>query len=247
VARFRLTLEYDGRDFSGWQVQPGAARTVQGTLEAALGRVSGGGPVRVAGASRTDAGVHAEGQVAAADLETGLDAPTLARALNGALPRDVAVVDARLADPDFDPRRQAVSKLYGYALWNGPARSPLRDARSLRVEGALDLPAMREAASRLLGTHDFASFQAARSGAVTTVRTLSRFDVVGIAPGEIRLFVAGDGFLRHMIRIAAGTLLEVGRGRRHPASLPSLLAARDRGAAGPTAPAHALTLLRIQY
>ena len=245
-ACFRLTLEYDGREFRGWQRQPGGCRTVQGTLEAAVEAVAGQ-VVRVEGASRTDAGVHAEGQVAALRLATRLDAAGLARALNAVLPGDVAVVGAAPAPDDFDPRRQARGKLYRYALWNGPARSPLRAARSLRVEGPLDLSAMRAGAALLRGTHDFGSFQATRSGARTRVRTLDRLDVVVTAPGEVALLVGGDAFLRHMVRILAGTLLEVGRGRRAPGSLVAVLAARSRAAAGPTAPPHALTLVRVEY
>lgn len=243
---FRLTLEYDGRDFAGWQVQPGGRRTVQGTLEAAVQRITGHA-VRVAGASRTDAGVHAEGQVAGLRVPTRLGADGLARALNGVLPRDLTVVAAAIAPESFDARRDARSKLYRYAIWNGAAPSPLRAGRSLRVERRLDLAAMREAAALLRGTHDFASFQAARSGGQTTVCTLSRLDVTLVAPGELALFVEGDGFLRHMVRILAGTLVEVGRGRRPAGGLPAVLVARDRRAAGPTAPARALTLVRVFY
>ncbi len=243
---FRLTLEYDGRGFCGWQAQPGGRRSVQGTLEDAARRVARG-PVEVAGASRTDAGVHAEGQVARLRAESGLDPAALARALNGVLPPDVAVRAAELAPEGFDPRRDARSKLYRYAVWNGRTPSPLRAARSLHVERPLDLAAMREAAALLCGTHDFASFQAARSGSRTSVRTLTRLDVVEVGPGELGLYVEGEAFLRHMVRILAGTLLEVGRGRRSPRELPAVLAARDRRAAGPTAPAHALTLVRIRY
>jgi tRNA pseudouridine38-40 synthase len=246
MGTFRLTLEYDGRDFCGWQAQPGGRRSVQGTLEEAARRVAGGA-VEVAGASRTDAGVHAEGQVVRLRAGARLEPETLARALNGILPRDVAVREAAPVPEGFDPRRDARSKLYRFAIWNGPGPSPLRAARSLRVERPLDRVAMREAAFRLRGTHDFASFQAARSDARSAVRTVSRLDVVEVAPGELCLYVEGNAFLRHMVRILAGTLVEVGRGRRAAAGLPAALAARDRRAAGPTAPAHALTLVRIRY
>lgn len=243
---FRLTLEYDGRDFCGWQVQPGGRRSVQGTLEEAARQVAGGS-VEVSGASRTDAGVHAEGQVARLRAATTLAPEILARALNGVLPADLAVREVARAPEAFDPRRDARSKLYRYAIWNGPRRSPLRAARSLRVERPLDRAAMREAASQLRGTHDFRSFQAARSDPGSGLRTLSRLDLVELAPGELCLYVEGDAFLRHMVRILTGTLLEVGRGRRAASGLPALLAARDRRAAGPTAPAHGLTLVRIRY
>jgi len=244
LPRFRLTLEYDGTGFAGWQVQPGGLRTVQGVLGAALERIAGH-PCRPAGASRTDAGVHAEGQVASLDLETGLDAERLRRALNGVLPRDLAVVDAAAVAPGFHARWAARSKLYRYRIWNGASPSPLRAAWTHRVFTPLDLPAMRRAAAQLLGSHDFRSFQAARAAPGTTVRTLTRVDLEGETRGEVRIWVAGDAFLRHMVRILAGTLVEVGIGRRDPDGIAPLLAARDRSRAGPTAPARGLCLVRI--
>jgi tRNA pseudouridine38-40 synthase len=239
-------LEYDGTDFAGWQSQAGGERTVQATLAAALAEIAGG-PVRVVGAGRTDAGVHAEGQVAAATLATRLDAETLARALNAKLPPDVAVRAALLAAHGFDPRREARSKLYRYAVWNGAEPSPLRRRRCPHVREPLDVAAMGKAAADLVGRHDFTSFQAAGSAARSSVRSLSRASVEGETGGEVRFELAGDGFLRHMVRNAVGTLLEVGLGRRAPDSLPALLAARDRSRAGPTAPACGLTLVRVDY
>jgi tRNA pseudouridine38-40 synthase len=246
VPTFRLTLEYDGGDFAGWQVQPGDRRTVQGTLEEALARITGQRP-RVTGAGRTDAGVHAEGQVASLVVDTGLGPGALARALNGVLPADLSVVDARLAPEGFHARYDARSKLYRYALWNGEARSPLRASRTHRVVTRLDLAAMRSAAAALVGTHDFASFQTAGSPVRSTVRTLLRLDLEGEPRGEIRILVEADGFLRHMVRILAGTLIEVGLGRREARALPGVLAARDRSRAGRTAPARGLTLLHVWY
>jgi tRNA pseudouridine38-40 synthase len=244
LPRFRLTLEYDGAGFAGWQVQPGGRRTVQGVLGAALERVVGH-PCRPVGASRTDAGVHAEGQVASVELATGLDADRLRRALNGVLPRDVAVVEAARAAPDFHARSAARSKLYRYRIWNGASPSPLRAARSHRVFTPLDLGAMRRAASHLLGRHDFRSFRAARAAPGSTLRTLGRVDLEGESRGEVRIWVEGDAFLRHMVRILAGTLVEVGIGRRDPDAMPALLAAGDRAQAGPTAPARGLCLVRV--
>jgi len=243
---FRLTLEYDGTDFAGWQSQAQGERTVQATLAAALAEIAGA-PVRVTGAGRTDAGVHAEGQVAAAVLETRLDAGTLLRALNAHLPRDVAVVDCAVAQDGFDPRREARSKLYRYAIWNAPVASPLRRRGFHHVPAPLDVAAMKEAVAHLLGRRDFASFQAAGSSVTDTVRTLTRVELTGAAGAEVVLAVEGDGFLRHMVRNVAGTLLEVGAGRRPPGSIPELLAAQDRTRAGPTAPARGLTLVRVDY
>jgi tRNA pseudouridine38-40 synthase len=243
---FRLTLEYDGEAFEGWQRQPGEHRTVQGTLETAIARVSGQ-RVALIGSGRTDAGVHGEGQVASLQLETSLDADRLRAALNGVLPRDVAVVGAALASEGFHARRDALSKLYRYRVWNGRDRSPLRAARALCLQRPLDVEAMRRAARHFVGTHDFASFCAAGSSVLTTERALQRLDVVGESGARVELFFEGGGFLRQMARILAGTLLAVGSGRWVPGDMPAILAARDRRKAGPTAPAHALTLVAVRY
>jgi len=248
---FRFVLEYDGTDFAGWQRQREGERTVQGVLEDALARVVG---VRAAviGAGRTDAGVHAEGQVASAELETVLAPETLARALNARLPCDVAVLEATLAPPGFHARYDARAKVYRYSIWNSRQPSPLRQRRFLTVRAPLDVEAMREAAQHLAGCHDFACFEtrpepaAGRAGR-STVRRLDRVELSGSAGGEIQLELEGSGFLRHMVRAIAGTLLEVGRARRAPESLPGLLAGRDRREAGPTAPARGLTLVRLRY
>jgi tRNA pseudouridine38-40 synthase len=242
---FRLTLEYDGRGFEGWQLQPAGHPTLQGALEAAFLRVTGQS-VRVLGASRTDAGVHAEAQVASASLDTALAAPALQRALNGVLPPQVAVVALEEA-PGFDVRRAARSKLYRYRIWNGAVPSPLRRDRSWWVRPCVDLGAMRRAAAHLVGHHDFSAFRAAHSEAKTTDRTLREIRIDGESGAQIDLDVHGDGFLRHMIRILAGTLVEVGRGRRRPDWVIEVLASRDRRRAGVTAPPEALTLVRVFF
>jgi tRNA pseudouridine38-40 synthase len=247
VPTFRLTLEYDGRGFEGWQVQPGGRRTVQGVVEAAAAQVTGGAGLRLTGAGRTDAGVHAEGQVAGLRVETSLSAERLGRALNGVLPDDVAVRVCEAAPEGFHARYDARGKHYRYAVWNGSTRSPLRASRFHWVAAALDTAAMAEAAAPLVGCHDFASFQAAGSDVDSSERELYRLDVSGEPRGEIRLEVEGEGFLRHMVRILAGTLLEVGLGRTRVADVAGILAARDRTRAGRTAPAHGLTLVRVRY
>jgi tRNA pseudouridine38-40 synthase len=203
--------------------------------------------VRVTGAGRTDAGVHAEGQVAAALLETRLDAPTLQRALNAKLPPDLVVREAAAAAEDFDPRRHAKAKLYRYRVWNGVEPSPLRRRHVHHVRERLDVEGMGKASPPLAGRHDFASFQAAGSSVDTTVRTLHRVTVSGAPGGEVFFEFEGDGFLRHMVRILVGTLLEIGLGRRPADSLPELLEVGDRRWAGPTAPAAGLTLVRVDY
>ena len=246
MATFCFTLEYDGTDFEGWQSQPKGHRTVQDTLEAALQRVTGQS-VRLIAAGRTDAGVHAEGQVASAEIDTRLSCLELQRALNTIFPRDLAVVGLEERPTGFHAQHDARSKLYRYRIWNGSWPSPLRDRRSHWLRVPLDLAAMGEAAREFVGRHDFASLQTSGSEVHDTVRTLYRVEVKGRSGGEIQIEVEGSGFLRHMVRTLAGILVEVGRGRLEPASVPTLLAARDRGAAPPTAPARGLTLVRVDY
>ena len=243
---FRLTLEFDGAEFEGWQIQPNGRRTVQGELEVALARVTRE-RVRAVGSGRTDAGVHAEGQVASVRLETDLDPDRLRRALNAALPDDVAVREVAVARDGFDARRHATAKLYRYSLWNAPDRAPLRRHRALCLQRPLDLARMRAAAEQLVGSHDFASFQAAGSQVTSTVRTLRRLEVTGAPGAAVDFWFEGSGFLRHMVRNLSGTLIEVGSGRRDPEGMTALLAARDRHRAGPTAPPHALTLVSVSY
>jgi tRNA pseudouridine38-40 synthase len=185
--------------------------------------------------------------VASVRVESRFDAPGLQRALNGVLAPDVAVVDAAPAPDDFHARRNARAKLYGYRIWNGAGRSPLRARFSHWVPSALDLEAMRQAAWACQGRHDFATFQASGSEVETSVRAIARLEIAGESRGEIEILVEGDGFLRHMVRNLVGTLVEVGLGRRSPDSMAALLAARDRRRAGPTAPARGLTLLRVFY
>ncbi len=244
--RVRLVVEYDGSDFAGWQVQPGR-RTVQGTLEAAIARlVKSERRIVVAGAGRTDAGVHAEGMVCAFDPPRVLPLTAFVHGLNALLPEDLAVRSAELAPPDFDPRRDARGKTYRYRLWNHPVRSPLRARRCWHVRGPLDLAAMREAAAHLRGTHDFSAFRAQGCEAKTTVRTLRAVEVRGSGP-ELEIEVEGTAFLRFMVRSIAGTLVDVGQGRIDPARIPEILASGDRAQAGRTAPAHGLTLVAVYY
>jgi tRNA pseudouridine38-40 synthase len=245
IAHFKLVLEYDGAAFAGWQVQREGQRTVQGELERALAEL--GHDLRLMGAGRTDAGVHALGQVASLRLDTPHDAVTLGRALNAKLPQEVVVQRCEPAARDFDARRDALGKHYRYQIWNGLLRAPLRAPRFLHVREPLDTLAMAAAAKALLGTHDFACFQAAGSDVPHTVRTLTRAELAGDAGGEIALDLEGNGFLRHMVRNIAGTLIEVGQARRAPEGMAELVASRDRSQAGPTAAAHGLTMVSVRY
>ncbi len=246
MTTYRFTLEYDGTDFEGWQLQPGAHRTVQGCFAAAIEKITGTS-VRVLGSGRTDSGVHAEAQVATSSFETRLSIGELRQALNGTLPSDLAVREVEIVEDGFDPRRAAKAKRYRYCIWNASTRSPLRWRRWLWMRHPLDVAAMQQAASLLVGTHDFASFQAAGSNVQSTVRTLHRIDVSGTSGGEIEIEFEGSGFLRYMVRNIVGTLLEVGRGRRAADDVGAILAARDRSSAGRTAPPQGLTLVAVRY
>ncbi len=249
---FRFVLEYDGSDFEGWQVQSGTreARTIQGVLEAALASLGihspGGHTARVRGAGRTDAGVHAMGQVASARLDTRLDAETLLRALNARLPRDIVVLTVEQVPEGWDALREARGKHYRYQIWNGLRRSPLRLARWHWVAEPLDLGAMRTAIPSWVGRHDFAACQGAGSAAKTTVRTLEAIAIAGATGAEIQMDFRGEGFLRHMVRNLAGTLIEIGLGRRAPAEASEILSSCDRARAGPTAPALGLQLVAVR-
>lgn len=268
--RIKLTLEYDGADFKGWQVQsgvpagevePAAARTVQGVVERAL-RTVAGQSIRIAGASRTDAGVHALGQVASFLLpdEVPLSPSQLCLALNSNLDRDVSVRQAEEAPLDFHARHDAKGKVYSYSLISGPCRSAVWRRTHWQVRFALQIELMRRAAAALLGVHDFTSFatrlaetQETRAeggeAPVETVREIRRLELLADPdyPARMVMRIEGSGFLYLMVRTIAGSLVEVGRGYRPPEWMAAALAAKDRRAAGPTAPAHGLCLERVLY
>jgi tRNA pseudouridine38-40 synthase len=253
VRTLKLIVTYDGTDYVGWQRQSNGT-SIQSLLEDALAPIEGG-PVTVAGAGRTDAGVHALGQVASVPLTAVIDPATLARALNAVLPPDVRVLEAAEAAPDFHARFSAHAKTYRYQIREGPFVGPFERRYAWHQPQPLDNRAMAEAAAALIGRHDFASFQAAGSDVKTTERTIHalRVEVERPAQGDaargrlIVVEVEADGFLRHMVRTIVGTLVEVGHGRRPVGEMASLLAAGDRSGAGPTAPARGLFLVRVAY
>jgi tRNA pseudouridine38-40 synthase len=238
-ARYRARVEYDGTDFAGFQVQPGK-RTVQGELEAALAKVSGGDRSPVDGAGRTDAGVHAQGQVIAFTYAGRLAAAALERAINGNLPADVAVRELRRTTAGFHPRRAARYREYRYTVWNGP-RSPLRERSALGVRVPLDTAAMARAGSVLVGRHDFRAFGAADR---TTVRTIHLVRVRRVG-SLVTIDVRADAFLRGMVRRIVAVLLEVGRGRMAEAGVAAALAAGAPALDGAMAPAKGLCLRRV--
>jgi len=244
--RLRILVEYDGSGFHGWQRQPGV-RTVQGELERALAVVARR-PVEVRGASRTDAGVHALGQVAAFSLEgcDGLDPRRLQGGVNALAGGDVVVRRIEETRADFDPRANVLRKTYRYRIFNDPVPSPLRAGSHLHVGAPLDREAMRAAAALLEGTHDFSAFRASDCTDPNVVRALLACRVIGDGE-ELVVEAVAKGFLKNMVRIIAGTLVEAGKGRLAPAAIPGIVASRDRGRAGPTAPPHGLVLVGIEY
>jgi tRNA pseudouridine38-40 synthase len=246
VRRLRLDLAYDGTDFEGWQLQPGR-RTVQGVLEHALSRLDGDRPVRVHGAGRTDAGVHAEGQVVACDVATARDDAWLRHALASVLPRDVRARDVRTVAGSFHPRRDATSKTYAYDLDLTTWGDPFRARYALWIGRPIDAERVRDAVARLPGRRDWSAFAASGSAVVDRVRRLTAAELVLPGPGRASLVFTGEGFLRHMVRILVGTLLEVERGRIEPGEVDRIMASGDRARAGPTAPPHGLRLVEVVY
>lgn len=259
MRRIKLTIEYDGTDFKGWQVQNESTRTVQGAIEKALLKVCGQ-PVRIAGAGRTDAGVHARGQVASFALpeEVRMPVADLCGALNGNCPDDVSVLRAEEVPDEFHAQRSATGKIYSYSLLNRREPSALLRRTHWHLRYLQDVPKLRTAAAFLVGTHDFTSFatklaetqaQRAEDGKreLETVRTIHRIEWIQGNSGALKMEIEGTGFLYQMVRTIVGTLLEVGRGAKPPEWVAQALAAKDRRAAGPTAPALGLCLERVFY
>jgi tRNA pseudouridine38-40 synthase len=240
---YRLIVEYDGTDFHGWQLQPDQ-RTVQATLEDALARLLGQ-PTRVAAAGRTDAGVHAAGQVVCFHSQRELAPSMLRRALNALTPDDLVVLAAEQVPDNFDPRRAARSRRYEYRIWNRPEPSPFWRRYAWHIPWALDLDPMRAAAHALLGERDFSSFRAAGCDAAHAVRRVLLSEIE--RRGDLVVYsIEATAFLRHMVRNIVGSLVEVGQ-RRRSADFAALLAARDRTLAAETAPPQGLCLVEIRY
>jgi tRNA pseudouridine38-40 synthase len=242
----RLVLEYDGTDLCGWQRQENGP-TVQGHLEQALARMTGV-DTPVIGASRTDAGVHALGQVASFTTLARIPCHGFRLGLNSLLPPSIAVVAADEVEAGFHARFSAIGKHYRYSILTRSSRSPLEGRRSWHRPGArLDLEAMRDAASRLLGERDFSAFRAAGCTARSTTRRVDQIAITEAAEHRLDFDVRGNAFLRNMVRILVGTLVEVGEGRTTPSQVSEIMESRDRTQAGQTAPARGLCLVEVLY
>lgn len=243
--RYRATLAYDGTRFYGFQRQRNAAPTVQGEVEAALKRISGQ-RVEVVGAGRTDAGVHASGQVIAFDLNWRHAPEALRDALNAALPEAIAVREVTEAASDFHPRFDARSRTYVYRLYIAPVRDPLRRLYAWHLSGELNTRAMQAAAEYILGSHDFTSFGTPPRGE-NPVRTVYEARWEACAGGEYTFTITADAFLQRMVRSLVGALVQVGQGRMTVEAFAGILAARQRGLVKVLAPAHGLTLVSVHY
>ena len=245
MPRYKLTIEYDGTPFVGWQVQDNGV-SVQGALIEAIAAFSGE-RVALQGAGRTDAGVHALGQVAHVDLARDWDVNNVRDGINFHLrPQPIAVLDAEVVAADFDARFSASRRHYLYRIVNRRADLTLDDHRAWRVPRPLDAAAMQTAAQKLVGKHDFTTFRAAECQAKSPVKTLDRLDVAR-AGDEVRLSASARSFLHHQVRSMVGSLVHVGEGKWAVDDLAAALAARDRTACGQVAPPHGLYLVRVEY
>ena len=242
---YKLTIQYDGTRYDGWQRQGNTHNTLQGRLEGVLSRMVGK-PVEIQGAGRTDAGVHARGQVASVHLPGGYTSQEIQSYLNRYLPEDVAVVEVAEVEERFHARLSAKGKEYRYHIRMGTVPDVFARKYQYRVEEPLDISAMERAAKYLVGKHDFRSFCGNRRFKKSTVREISHIGVE-VCGNDLTLVYRGDGFLYNMVRILTGTLLEVGLGERPPESMTDVLQARERTAAGKTAPAQGLVLQEVFY
>ncbi len=249
---FKLLLQYDGTDFHGWQIQNGE-RTVQGELQRVFSLLEGNGAnVHVAGSGRTDAGVHAEGQVASVKLARNFAPERLRAAINGNLWRDLRVLAVEKAADDFHARFSAKGKTYVYRVVNAPVVSPFVCRYAQHEARPLDVGRMNEAARLFLGKHDWTAFSCAQTDSESRIRTITDFSVESTWNQQanaaiIEFRITGEGFLRYMVRSIVGTMLEVGRGEKDFDTIQTAIVSGDRNLAGATAPAHGLTLLKVYY
>ena len=242
--RVKLVVAYEGTNYCGWQVQPNGI-TIEEVLNRELSRLLGES-ITVTGASWTDAGVHSLGNVAVFDTNTRMPAEKISYALNRSLPEDIVVQESSEVPQDFHPRFAKSTKTYEYRILNARFRQPLERRTSLFYHYPLDEQLMQQAADYLVGEHDFTSFSSVHAQTNSFVRTI--YDLTVERQGEmITIRVTGNGFLYNMVRIIAGTLLQVGAGSRPPEEMAQILSGRDRELAGPTAPAHGLTMIGIRY
>lgn len=245
MKNYKITVQYDGTRYKGWQVQKATEATIQGKLQNVLSKLAGH-PVEVIGSGRTDAGVHAAGQVANFHMDEHFSVEEICDNLNEFLPEDIAITEIAEVDNRFHSRYNAVSKTYSYRIRTSPVADVFERRFVYHYGKPLDVGRMKAAAERLKGTHDFASFCGNKKMKKSTVRTIMDITFAE-KEGEIEIRYTGDGFLQNMIRILTGTLIEVGRGERVIESMTAILAAKNREAAGYTAPPQGLRLEKVEY
>ncbi len=245
LRRIALTVEYDGTNLCGWQRQDNGP-TVQGHIETVLSQILNG-PIRVWGASRTDSGVHARGQVCHFDTTRPISVEGIVRGLNSLLPTTIAIANGRETNADFHARFSSRGKDYRYLIWNRPQRAPRLATRVWHIRRPLELGPMMSAANRLVGEHDFSAFRATGCSAKTANRAIYGIAIGGRSGGLIAIDVRGNAFLRNMVRIVVGTLADVGTGRLTTENISAILESKDRTQAGQTAPAAGLSLIRVHY
>lgn len=243
--RIKLVVAYDGTNYCGWQVQPNG-ETIEGVLNRELSSLLGE-DIKVTGASRTDSGVHSLGNVAVFDTDTRIPPEKISYALNIRLPEDIVVQDSCEVAPDFHPRHCNSRKTYEYRILNRRFAMPTRRLDTYFYHRPLDVERMQQAARYLKGTHDFKSFCSVNTVVEDTVRTIYTLQVIKDADDIITIRVQGSGFLYNMVRILAGTLIQVGIGAMEPEEMTEILEAKDRSASGPTAPAQGLTMMGIEF
>lgn len=244
MKRVRLTVAYDGTDYCGWQMQPNGI-TIEEVLNKALSEMTGES-IRVIGASRTDSGVHARGNIAVFDTESPIPATRMTYALGRRLPEDIVIVKSEEVPLDWHPRYQDCTKTYEYHIWNAEVPNPIKRHITYHVSYCLDVDKMRKAAQYLVGEHDFVSFCSIHKNVKTTVRTIYELTIEK-KEEELVIRIRGNGFLYNMVRIIVGTLLRVGRGFYTPEQVKEILEAKNREEAGVTAPPQGLMLMSIQY
>lgn len=245
MINYKMVIAYDGSRYNGWQKQGNTKDTIQGKLEKVLEKLEGR-EVEVIGAGRTDAGVHALGQVANVKLESKINGETLLQYLNQYLPEDIAVLSVKEVPMRFHSRLNATEKTYLYRIYRSEIPNPFIRKYTVTITEKLDIEKMRMAAELLIGEHDFKSFCSLKKSKKSTIRTLYSITIEEIEE-EIRISVRGNGFLYHMVRIIVGTLLEVGTGKKKPEEIEQILEKGERQAAGKTAPAHGLFLKEVKY
>ncbi|OGP72847.1 MAG: tRNA pseudouridine(38-40) synthase TruA [Deltaproteobacteria bacterium RBG_16_50_11] len=241
----KLTIEYDGTNYQGWQVQPQGS-TIQGVIEEKLSVLTGE-KVHLIGAGRTDAGAHASGQVAHFKTESSLKVLTVQKALNSLLPSDMVIRKVEEVDENFHARKSSRSKIYEYRVLNETVRSPFQREYAWHIPYPLNWGEMKRATKKLIGQHDFSSFRSAGSSTRTSVRKVVRAEWKGSRDGLIRFEIEANGFLKQMVRAIVGTLVEVGKGKISAAEFQGIIESKDRKEAGPTAPAHGLFLKEVKY